>query len=65
LTYPNGSLLKGNFNKGQLDGQVLFYQKDKDSWTLQDFEGGKLKKVVSEGKGKLLELSKKRVELQY
>lgn len=51
ITYPDKSYTKGMFKRGELNGRVLSYEKEKHSWALQDYERGKLKGVCYEGKG--------------
>jgi len=58
LTYPQGSFLKGAFIKGVLCGKAIFYNIEKDSWVLQDYEAGQLKGVYYEGSGKPMAFSK-------
>ena len=52
VTFPGGSFLKGLFKKGELNERVLFYNAEKNSWVLENYQAGKLIDIYYEGSGR-------------
>ena len=52
LTYPDGSYIKGNFNRGSLTGRVLKYDAKQGNWKIEEYRFGKAEAVSHQGQGK-------------